>query len=55
MLERILFHVADPPGLRVAGRMCTRLAAATAASSPLWRAVFTSHINLSRQHEQTTQ
>ncbi|GAB0494597.1 hypothetical protein MMPV_005891 [Pyropia vietnamensis] len=49
LLERILFHVADPPSLRAAALTCTRLAAATAASSPLWPALLSSRIDLSRR------
>lgn len=49
LLERILFHVADPTTLCVASRTCTRLAAAMAANSPLWPALLRGRIDLTRR------
>lgn len=54
LLERILFHVADPGGIRAAGRSCKRLAAVTAAASPLWRALLASRVDLSRRPGRAT-
>jgi len=54
LLERILFHVADPAALRAASRTCKRLAALTAATSPLWPALLRSRVDLTRRPGRAT-
>jgi len=49
LLERILFHVADPAALRAVSRTCKCLAALTAATSPLWPALLRSRVDLTRR------
>jgi len=46
LIERILYHVADPTSLRSVSRTCRGLAAATARDAPLWRALLAGRVDL---------
>jgi len=46
LIERILYHVADPTSLRSVSRTCRGLAAATARDAPLWPALLAGRVDL---------